>query len=167
MSDDNKVLGIPVNKYAKVCYVLILVSGAFGLLTSLIGLIGMYVGFGGVFGLLGLIGLALAITALLAFAEDFGDVDLSHFKAIAILFVGFFVFNMIIFNAIFAFGAVGSIITLIITAGELAILFAAYQTHQAGQMATVDNVKKNLIALKNYIQKNKPAVPSEPTEPKE
>ena len=167
MSDDNKVLGIPVNKYAKVCYVLILVSSAFGVLTSLLGLVGMYVGFGGVFGLLGLIGLALAVTALLAFAEDFGDVDLSHFKAIAIIFVAFFVFSMIIFNAVLPFGIVGSIVIFLLGVGYLAIVYAAYQTYQAGQMATVDNVKKNLIALKNYIQKNKPAAPSEPTEPKE
>ena len=161
MSDDNKVLGIPVHKYAKVCYVLILVSAGFAVLTSLLSLVGMYMGLGGVFGLLGLIGLALAITGWLAFSEDFGDLDLSHFKAIGILFVAFFIFNMIIFNAVAGFGVVGAILGFIITVGEFAVLFAAYKTWEAGQTATVDNVKKNLIALKNYIQRNKPAAPKE------
>jgi len=161
---DNKVLGIPVNKYAKVCYILILVSGVFGVLTSLLSLVGMYMGLGGLIGLLGLIGLALAITAWLAFSEDFGDVDLSHFKAIVIMFVAFFVFSIIIFNAVGPFGAVGSIISFLLGAAYLAVVFAAYQVWQKGQMATVDSIKAAVLELKNYIP-NKKAVAPPPAEP--
>ena len=146
-----KVLGIPTNKYAQICYMLILISAAFGLVTSLLALVGMYIGVGGIMSLMGLIGLALAVTGWLVFAEEFGEVDLSHFKALAALFVVFFVFNIIFFNAVAGYGILAPILQFVITAGEVAVLFAAYDVWRGGQKATVDSIKASFFGLKKYL----------------
>ncbi len=146
-----KVLGIPTNKYAKICYMLILISAAFGLVTSLLALVGMYIGVGAIMSLIGLIGLAMAITGWLVFGEEFGAVDISHFKALSILFVVFFVFNIIFFNATAGFGIIAPILQFLITAVEVAILFAAYDTWRNGQVATVQTIKASLFGLKKYL----------------
>lgn len=145
-----KVLGIPTNKYAKLCYVLILVSAAFGLVSSLLMLVGMSIG-GGIISLVGLIGLALAVTGWLVFKEEFGAVDLSHFKALSAMFVVFFVFNVILFNATAGFGIVGPIIQFLITAVEVAILFAAFDVWRSGKKATVESIKTSFFGLKKYL----------------
>ncbi|MEM6811951.1 MAG: hypothetical protein AAF549_05725 [Pseudomonadota bacterium] len=164
MSEDKKVIGIPVHKYTKVCYILILVSGAFGLFTSLLALMGMYPGFGGVFGVLGLVGFGLAVTGFLAFSEEFDDLDLSHFKLIIILFVVFFIFNMIFFNALGGFGAIGSIISLLISVAQFAILFAAYRGWQASQKGNFENLKTQLIELKSFVASKISEGPKKPKE---
>ena len=146
-----KVLGIPTNKYAQICYMLILISAAFGLVTSLLALVGMYMGGGGIMSLIGLIGLAMAVTGWLVFSEEFGEVDLSHFKALSLLFVVFFVFNVIFFNATAGFGIIAPILQFVITAGEVAILFAAFDTWRSGQKATVESVKASFFGLKKYL----------------
>lgn len=146
-----KVLGIPTNKYAKICYMLILIPAAFGLVTSLLAMVGIYIGVGGIMSLMGLIGLAMAVTGWLVFAEEFGEVDLSHFKALSILFVVFFVFNIIFFNATAGFGLLAPILQFVITAAEVAILFAAFDVWRNGQNATVDSVKASFFGLTKYL----------------
>ena len=150
---DNKVIGIPVNKYAKLCYMLILVSSAFGVLTALLGLAGIYLGFGGLFSLMGLIGMALAVTGWLAFTEEFNEIDLSHFKFLSALFVVLFVLGIILFNGLGGMGFVAALVMLIYSTVQFAILFASYKTWEGGTKATIESVKASLLNLKQYIPK--------------
>ena len=150
-TSNNKVLGIPTNQYAKICYMLILVSVAIGLVGSLLGLVGIYIGLGGLTSLMGLIGLALAVTAWVAFTNDFGDIDISHFRFLAVLFIVFFVFNIIVFNAIAGMGIIAPIVAFLIQAVQAAVIFAAFDTWRSAQKATVDNVKASFFGLKKYL----------------
>ena len=146
-----KVLGIPSHKYAQLCYMLILISPAFELVSSLLLLVGMYIGVGGIMSLIGLIGLAMAVTGWLVFSEEFGEIDLSHFKALSLLFVIFFVFNIIFFNATASFGIISPILQFLITAFEVAVLFAAFDVWRARQKATVESIKASFFGLKKYL----------------
>jgi hypothetical protein len=154
--EENKVLGIPVHKYAKLCYILILVSAGFGILTSLLALIGMYVPGTGIFGLIGLIGLALVVTGWLAFTEKFSALDISHFRFLTFVFILFFVLYIIFFNALAGFGPVGAFIVFLIAAAQFAVFLAGFQAWKAGQEATVDNVKLQLKDLRNVVSRKSP-----------
>ena len=153
-STGGKVLGIPKAKYAKLCYVLILISAGFSVLTALLMLFGGALPFGGIFSLLGLIGVALMATGWLAFGEEFSALEISHFKFMSVLFVALIVFNIIFFNALLAFGAFGALLMFVITLIEFLIVFAAFRTYEKAMVANIHNVKETLIGFKNYLNRN-------------
>jgi len=155
-NSNKSVLGIPVAKYAMICYVLILMSAGFGVVSSILALIGMTIPYGGIFVLMGFVGIALCVTGFVVFSEDFADVDMSHFKFLAAVYVAFFLLFVIFSNALAGFGAVGYILTLALVAFQFAVLFAGYRVWQSGYEATVATVKTQLISLKNQISKKAP-----------
>ena len=168
--EDNKVLGIEANKYAKIAYVLILISVVIGLLNGLAGLVGSYVPFGGVISILGLVGLVMAVLGLFVFQDNFNDLDQSHFKYIGLLFIAFFIIGIIFSNGLAGFGFVGALINLAISAAAFIFMFAGYRTHQAGTPATRASIEGDIRGMvgqaKSKVQKNQSSG-SEGTGPQE
>ena len=143
----DKVIGIPTDKYLKICYVLVLLASGFGILTSLVDLVGGSVPGAGIIGFLGLVGVVLTVLAWLVFNENFNALDLSHFKYVSLIFAGFFV--LIIFFSAF----VGSFLTFLTVAAEFFCLFIGYRVWGEGQEATKDNLINGFNTLKSSIKK--------------
>ena len=146
---DNKVLGIPADKYLKVCYVLVLISSGVGVLTGLLGLVGAPVSGGGLIVLLGLVGIVLAVLGWLVFSEDFAAMEISHLKYLSILFAGFYVVS-IVFGSIFS-GFLGYLMMTLIVIAQFICLLSGYKTWQGAQEATKDNLISGFNTLKSSV----------------
>lgn len=151
-NEGNRILGIEVSKYPKLCYILVLIASGFGLFANLLGLMNFYVGGSLITGLLGLIGIALAATAYVGFKDRFSNVDNSHFLFLIILFVAFLILVFIIGGIFENSGIIGAIILFLMSAFQFALIFAGFNLWRGGQAVT----KENLIsALKNLTSKMK------------
>lgn len=140
------VLGIPADKYLKICYILVLLSSGFGILTGLVALTGSYVPGGGLIGLLGLIGIILAVLGWLVFSENFSALETSHFKFLSLLTAAVIVISI-------ALVSFGSFLIMLISAANFACLFVGFKIWQDGQEATKDNLINGFKTLKSTIKK--------------
>jgi hypothetical protein len=143
-STDNKVLGIEVSKYTNICYLLMLISGGFGLLTSLGGLGNVNIPGSSIIGLLGLAGLVLALLGLFAFKDKFSSLDLSHFKYVGVLLVIFIIIFVVLGSFLFNEGFVGALLVLLLSAAHFVLLFAGFRTYKAGIEASKDAIITNI-----------------------
>lgn len=163
--ENNKVLGIETNKYAKVAYILILISTGFAVFSNLAVMAGTYPAGGMLLGLLGLAGLIMAALGLFVFQENFSKLDLSHFKYIGLMFIAFFIISMIFSNAMAGFGFIGAFINFLISSAALILIFAGYRTHKAGIEATKASIESDIKSMacsaKSKVQKNQSSGPQE------
>lgn len=150
-ASDAKVLGIPADKFARLCYVLVLTASGFGLFANFVGLVGVYVPGGQLFAIVGLAGLALAVVGWQAFPKDFTPIDLSHFRYITILFAAFFIIGIICGTALGWFGFLGALLLFLITIAQVGLLWAGLNLWKAGKEATQDTVKAEVMAMKDML----------------
>ena len=143
---NDKVIGIPTDKYLKICYILVLLSSGFGILTSLLALTGAHIPGGGLIGLLGLVGIILAVLGWLVFSENFSALETSHFKFLSILTAAIIVISI-------ALASFGSFLIMLISAVNFVCLFVGYKTWQDGQEATKDNLISGFKTLTSSIKK--------------
>lgn len=141
---DNKVLGIPVEKYANLCYMLLLVSAGIGLLSNILGLVGVYIPGSGMVGLIGLVGLVLSLLGLFVFKDQFSKLDVSHFKYIGVLFVAFFVVGLVLITALGGFGVLGLLIILLLSIAQFVLYFAGFKNYKAGIEPTKDTIQATI-----------------------
>ncbi|HPD83687.1 MAG: hypothetical protein R3D88_00675 [Alphaproteobacteria bacterium] len=146
-SSNNKVIGIEIAKYAKICYILILIAAGYGLLTNIAGLAAVYLPGGFMTGLLGITGVVLALLGLFVFKDSFGSVDLSHFRFIGVMFVAFFLIYAVVVNALAKFGFIGLLIIILISVTQVALFYAGFKTHGAGQEASRASIEGTLRSL--------------------
>ena len=146
--NENKVLGIDVTKYVKICYLMVLIASGYGVLTNLCGLAGIYLPGGFITGIIGLAGLALTVTGWLVYKEKFSAVDISHFKYLVIILGAFFVIYVVFVNALAGFGVVGAFFITIISLIQFSLLFVGFRTWKVGQEATQTNLKASFRSIK-------------------
>lgn len=147
---DDKVLGIDINHYTKVCYVLILIASGFGLLANLASLVGIFIPGGILTGLFGFIGIVLVVLGLFVFKDKFSALDLSHFKYIGLLFIAFLVIYFVLVPALLGMGLIGMMVVVLLSAAQFILFFAGFRTYKTGIEATKASITANLKSgLKN------------------
>ncbi|HEU4838482.1 MAG TPA: hypothetical protein VFS88_03620 [Micavibrio sp.] len=150
MSDTSgdKILGIvPKEKYVHFTYMFLLVSAAGGVFFSLLGIVGIEP-VSATYGLiaLGLLSLGLAVVGLTKHKADFSVTDHAHFKYIALLFIVFFVIN-IVGGAFYAIAyALGYLVTAIIGAAQAVLVWTGYNSWQGGRVVTKGNIRDEVKA---------------------
>ncbi|HPF78349.1 MAG TPA: hypothetical protein PLF01_03555 [Alphaproteobacteria bacterium] len=149
-STGNKVIGIPADKYAKICYFLVLISSAFGVLGGLVGLAGVQMPLQGLFGFLGFIGLVMSFLGYFIFAPLFNAMELSHLKLVVVLFGMAFILSILI-ALVFGGSVVGSLLLFLISLGFLAAIFVGFRQWQNGEIATKDGLINGLKDLKSVV----------------
>lgn len=152
MEGNNKVLGLESAVYVKLCYILILVSGALGLLLSLLGTIGVIVASSGLVGLVGLAGLIMALVGWLAFAKEFTVIELSHLKFLSIVFVVFYVASLVIGSVMFASGLLWQLFSFVIGAALLLVVYLGFRLWQARMEPTQATLKAEFETLKDSLK---------------
>ncbi len=152
MSDDVKIMGIvPKARYVYFAYMFLLVSAAGNALYALLGAIGInFASAGYATMVLGLLSLILAVIGLTKHKGDFRDIDHAHFKFMGIVFVAFFVIN-IVFGGVYALSyTLGYLCTTVLGAAEAILVWTGYNAWQGGRTLTKDNLKSEVqVALKN------------------
>ncbi len=152
MEGNNKVLGLESAVYVKLCYILILISGALGLLLSLLGTLGLIVASSGLVGLVGLAGLIMALVGWLAFAKDFTVIELSHLKFLSVVFVAFYVASLIIGSVMFGAGLLWSLMSFLLGAALLLVVYLGFRLWQARQEPTQVTLKMEFDNLKASLK---------------
>lgn len=150
MSEENqntKVIGIPTDKYLKICYILVLISSVFWVLNTFLALIDAHVPGTAFIGLLGLIGIILAILGWFVFSKNFSALEISHFKYLLVLTAVVIVISV-------ALTSFGTFFTMLISVINFACLFIGYKTWGSEQEATKDNLINSFNTLKSSF-KNK------------
>lgn len=142
--ENQKVLGIDASKYTNICYLMIIISSAYGVLANLLAFVKVLLPLGGLFGLLGLAGIILALIGLFAFKEKFQPLDLAHFKYMGLIFIVFFVVAIILGSIIGYAGAVAVAIVLILSVIQFALIFAGYKNYKAGIAPTQESIKTTI-----------------------
>ena len=145
----DKILGIPVGSYVKLCYLLVLIASGFGVFSYLVGLVGVYVPGGQLFGLVGLSGFVLALIGWFAFAEKLKPIDMLHQKYIVILFAAFFVVYVVLAGSLGWFGFFGQIVMLLIASLQFAALYIGLNLWKEGKEPTKESVLAEFNILKD------------------
>lgn len=146
---ENKVLGLEPAKYVKIAYILLLVSSAIGVLTSLMALVGIFTVLGGIASLAGIIGLLMAVIGWAGFKDSFSGLGLNHLKYIVILFLAFLVIGIIV-GAIFLMSPVALYgASLVMGAIQLVLVYTGYNSWGRGRSITKDNLKDEVRAALN------------------
>ena len=140
--NNDKVIGIPKDKYIKITYILLLVSSVLGVIGSLVG------GVAGIASLLGLAGLVLALLGLFVFKAAFNEQQSSHLKYMGFLFLFFFVVGMVFATVLGGLGIVTVILAIVMNVASLALMFAGYRLNEKAETATKDSVINELKSLK-------------------
>jgi hypothetical membrane protein len=142
--ENQKVLGLDASKYTNICYMLIIISSIYGVLSNLLAFVKVILPLGAVFGLMGLAGIILALIGLFAFKEKFQPLDLAHFKYMGLIFVVFFAIAVILGMVIGYAGAVAVAIVLILSVIQFALIFAGYKNYKAGIAPTQESIKTTI-----------------------
>ncbi len=146
MSDADKILGIvPKARYMYFTYMFLLISAAGNALFSLFSMIGL--GFeSGIYGcmVLGLLALVLTVVGMTSAKAESTPIEHAHFKYIALLFVGFFVLN-IIFGGVYGISyMLGYLCTIALGAIQTILVFTGWMSLQGGRVITKDNLKEEI-----------------------
>lgn len=148
MSDANtdKIMGIvPKERYVYFAYMFLLVAAAGSALYSLLAIVGLRLesaAYATMF--LGLLAAILAGVGLTKHKGDFTAHDHAHFKYIIILFVAFFVIN-IVFGGVYALSYfLGYLCTGIIGAVQAVLAWTGYNSWQDGRLITKDNIRDEI-----------------------
>lgn len=149
-ASDKKVIGIPVQNYVKICYLLILTASGFGVFTNFVGIVGVYVPGGQLFGILGITGLALSLIGWQAFAKEFKPNEITHFKYMALLFVAFFVIYLVLSGGLGWFGFFGAIIAFLIAAVQFGCIYTGFSLWKADKEASKENLIGEFEAMKSF-----------------
>lgn len=152
--EDEKILGIPKEKYIKVTYVLLLISGVFGFISSLFALIGVVLPLSGFVSLLGLAGLVLALLGLFVFRKKFSDLAASHLKYLGFVFLFSIGIALILGKVLVGMGIISTILIVLFNLASLALLIVGYKLYEKNTVVTKDNVVNELKALQSTIQKS-------------
>lgn len=152
MEGNNKVLGLESAVYVKLCYILILVSGALGLLLSLLGTIGLVIASTSLISLVGLAGLIMALVGWLAFAKDFTVIELSHLKFLSVVFVAFYIASLILGSILYGASLLWSLLSLILGATLLLVVYLGFRLWQARQEPTQVTLKMEFDNLKASLK---------------
>jgi hypothetical protein len=149
-SSHDKILGIvPKEKYMNFAYMFLLISAAGGVFFSLLGIVGLEpVSAPYALIVLGFLSLCLAIVGLTKHKADFSAIDHAHFKYIALMFLVFFVIN-IVGGAFYAIAyALGYLVTALIAAVQTVLVWTGYNSWQGGRVVTKENFRDEMkIAL--------------------
>ena len=151
VNTDEKIFGIPQNQFVKICYLLVLASSGFAVLSNFVGLAGIFMPGGVLFAILGLGGLALTLIGWQAYSSKFSANDNTHFKYLAILFAAFFVIYFILSNALGWFGFIGALIALLIPIAQFACLYTGLSLWKAGKEANKENLMSEFEAIKSLV----------------
>lgn len=151
MSDfvkEGKVFGIiPVEKYAKITYLMVVGAAVLALLLTVLALGGIGLGINMLVTLVSLIGLLMAAFGLFLLKDVFSALDQNHFMYILVVWVVMFVVTMIFGNALG--GYVGLFIVLLLNVASAVLLYTGYNSWSRGRMITKDNISSEIqFALK-------------------
>ncbi len=146
-----KIIGIPVEKIAKISYYLILVSSGFGLLLSFLGILGISLPGNAFFGAIGLFAVFLSLLGLFMFEERFSILDKSHFKFIALAYVTFFVVAIVLGTIFALLGSFGYLIVFLIAALQLLTFYTGFKLLNNGQAANNNNLTREYENYKSLV----------------
>lgn len=151
-SNNDKIMGIvPKERYMYFTYMFLLISAAGNALFSVFGLIGLTLESAGyAVMVLGLMACIMAVVGLTKHKDDFSPLDHAHFKYIAILFVAFFVIN-IVFGGVYAIAYfLGYLCTIVLGLAQAVLVWTGFNAWQGGRVITKENFKSEMqTALKN------------------
>lgn len=150
MSDANtdKIMGIvPKERYMYFAYMFLLISGAGNALYSLLAIVGLRLESAGyAVMVLGLLAAILAGIGLTKHKDDFTAHDHAHFKFIIVVFVVFFVIN-VVGGAAYAIAYIlGYLVTAVIGAAQAVLTWTGYNAWQDGRVITKDNIRDEVKA---------------------
>lgn len=148
MSDSNtdKIMGIvPKERYMYFAYMFLLISGAGNALYALLAVVGLGLDSAAyAVTILGLLAAILAGIGLTKHKDDFTAHDHAHFKFIIVIFVAFFVLN-IIGGGVYAIAYVlGYLVTAVIGAAQAVLSWTGYNAWQDGRVITKDNIRDEI-----------------------
>lgn len=146
--NNEKVIGLPKDKYVKVTYILLLVSSAIGILNSLLAWAAGITILGSISGLAGLAGLILALLGFFVFKSEFNEQQISHFKYMGALFLIFFVLGMVVGMILGGLGIVTFLLMVILSIASLACMYAGFKLNEKNETATKDAAIAELKSLK-------------------
>lgn len=146
--NDEKVIGIPKDKYVKVTYLLLIASSVIGILNSLLVFAVGITLFSTLSSLAGLGGLILALLGFFVFKSQFNEQQISHFKYMGALFLIFFVLGMVVGLVFASVGALLFLAMVILSIASLACMYAGFKLNEKNETATKDAAIAELKSLK-------------------
>lgn len=149
---EEKIIGIPKEKYLKVTYVLLLISSGFGLLSSLLGLVGMTVPLATLASLLGVAGVVLALLGLFVFSEQFKPIEQNHLKFMGFLFLAILVAGIVLGSIVASSAALVALVGLVLNVASLAAMYAGYRLYERGEEANKETVLKEIESFKSGLK---------------
>ncbi len=146
---DNTVLGLAPAKYVKITYILLLVSAGVGALLSLLALVGFISLLGAIGSLAGLVGLIMAVVGWAAYKDSFSSLEIKHLQYVVLVFLGFFIVNVIISSLFMMTLTLSFLLSALLNAAALVLLFTGFNSWQHGRTITKTNLLDEVkLALK-------------------
>lgn len=146
MSDSKKIMGIvPHERYTYFAYMFLLMSAAGNAWFSILGMIGlgMQTGILGCM-VLGLLAVVMAAVGLTGAKHEFTATDHAHFKYMIVLFVAFFVLNLL-FGGVYGISYfLGYLCTIALGVIQAVLVFTGWMSLQAGRVVTKANIKDEI-----------------------